>query len=432
MFTSLEMPHHSVIQYFLLVCGGVLSFLPFFCNLFKFRYLGLTPDTELLTLSSSWASVATLSLLVPLVADWLIDFKLKGLSASSTSGQSRREFGGFLNVCEMLLVIGGLATPSLLTIADPYAVDKNICARVFRCVLVVGTICASFSRIDSHFWPRWVVIGAMLLFVLSQVFQAFHEAFRSSGDSRAFAFYVLWMATASVAIVVFYTLCSIWGYFKVIGPLLSRNRVGDETIERGMTLGSKSKLVLSSSKSPQPPRQPATRSRKKRLRSARGDISDAPYASSVADSEDGIKNEDDLDGLYWQMFVSLGIACLTIIFIASLNEYQDDDHNMVASTLTDCAYILVEVLLLVLTMRKAKSEVVSGLVSSYKYYIVENVACLARNSCIYAHRSYCIAAQAPSFQEVNHPLHVPRAPNSTELRRGGSPAALYEYCSGGG
>jgi hypothetical protein len=334
----------------LLVVGALLTFMPVICGLFPVTVELRAYNAD--SLRVVWSSVATLALLVPLGTDLFFDLmeNISSIFPLSDVEQLRfRKDKDFLYTSEAALILIGLALPPIVTLAGASSDNEyhhpefNSCARVCRLLLVLGAFGCTLSRIDNKTWSPVLFTFTLISFVASQVLKAFILACVASGNPAANALYILHMVTAVVAIVLFYSVCAYWLYRNVLPRALWLHRIQDDATAT------------------QSQRESAHReSKHESVGSSRSNVS---VGFSVKSGESTLHGGENVPAVsYDQLFVSLVIICITIVFLISLAE-KNNQSDAIGSSITDVAYIVVEILLLVLTMRKAKSEAILGVVS---------------------------------------------------------------------
>lgn len=346
----------SKLRYLILGLSGIPIFSSFLLkNNLQLGY------TESEWLQSCWSSIVVLALLIPISIDWLFDSYRKVLDYhSSSDARSDQVPEGLLGLAEMFVVIAGLFVPSASYLTEGYE-TTNIPARSFRWTLVVGILATAISRIDSHFWPQWMEFVVLFLFVSSQIFRVYCAVFTSTGDDdHAQFFFIIWAVAAILAAISFYSMFFVWIYYRIICPYLSSSRVDDEFA----SLAAASEKLRKKNDSRRVSRHETMRpSAVPKTRSFWDGYSTRPTSGAIfGNGQNGVCID-----CHRKLFVLLSLLCITVIFILSFDEYRSREYNAEASIVTDCAYILVELCLLVISMRKSKWDVKFGLVSRMDY-----------------------------------------------------------------
>jgi hypothetical protein len=349
-----------------------------------------------ISVQSSWSSIVILALMSPLIIDRILDSGLRCFSHANavTEVQRHRDEDAQLFTSEMSIVMAGLTTASVLYLSEA-SLSTYLAGRAFRCTLVIGAIAVSISRIDPKFWwSRWAETLVLLSFVASQVFRVYYDTLRSIGDSRSYILRYLWIITAVIAIVSFYVAGIIWLYRRVIrSHCWNSDRITDESAAE-MSSRSQSNLNIFSRIS----RRSVSSDGSSRRRASSIGISVGPAIPSAVSVRSvgsssmrrklktrsafqSIESQLDRDvskmmnnnGQYYgNWFVVLSLICITVILISSVNEYNTQGYNFAAFAVTDCSYIFLELVLLLLPMRRTKSDVISGLVRIEVFCIFVN------------------------------------------------------------
>lgn len=307
------------------------------------------------SIQPDWSSIAMLALLSPLGIDLLLDVSriLSSLNLLSFFNTENIEGGrqSFLMIGEMLFVITGMLTSSLLHIMDHSLITYES-ARVLRCTYVVGATALSFSRVDKLFWPRWIETVVTVSFIASQIFRAYYDAFRSISNPHAQSMLILWITAGSIAAILFYAMGTIWMYKSYIHPYFLRNRI-DVAVDDNELMNTASEhgdqVSARSQEGVRPKRLPAFLA--------------AKVSRRILNFRTCENDGNPPHGSQEKLFIAVAILCTTIIFLSSLYEFQSKSYDLAAFIVTDISYILLELSLLLLPMRKAKSDVIHGTVS---------------------------------------------------------------------
>ena len=381
----------SFIHHLVLIVGGIIIFVPAMLpNVFHISenvHISIGNSSAAPTLLSYSTSIVNLALVTPLAIDWLMDILefVSHIFFPFKDSELTNHSDSFLTLTEMFLVMVGLMVSPVLTIAgysanngfpavfvtdDSLMILVSICGLVCRTVFVVGTISAALSRMDATFWPKWIANLLLLLFVTSQILETFYVRSLLLGDPGAATDTISTLSTISGIIVVigFYIICLLWLYYRILKPYFRKRRV--EVEYKNTAVGHRHhhrRMSMSPSvHHHHPVRQSNStgiqpRSGNQLIKSG-GNV----FMREVESDNKYSTNNTSLDQ-YQQLYVSLMVGCITIIAVAWFTYHGVLNHDSVALSLVDGVYILIELLLIVLTMRRRKFQVTSGVVSHNPY-----------------------------------------------------------------
>ena len=104
------------------------------------------------------AAVAAITLMVPLIIDWLTDMIENGISVTP----NRKSFDVVTDSKNInhrekaVLYVGLLIVPSVAFVSSEHLALLWFCMSQFQIISVLGTLAVTFSRIDGIAWPWWM------------------------------------------------------------------------------------------------------------------------------------------------------------------------------------------------------------------------------------------------------------------------------------
>jgi hypothetical protein len=323
------------IKYFVLIGGAFFSFFPMILDINDRGVLNSAPSELPIieTLQLYWSSIANLAVLSPLAIEWLIECTLSVLNAS----RRRNTDAEFLCSSEMLIIIIGLLIFPLVELVTLSAGTNSVlstCCEASRSILVVGALGSSFSRVDAELWPGPLMTLALVFFVISEVIKVAQVA-TTAPSATVTQLSSARVATLCVAVALFSIMCVRWLYFT-LHQLVTASPISRRSAAVMPTSGSGKGSV------------------KLIFRSSTKTLSGGNVSSSMAVH-------------YHTVFVGLVIVCIAIILLAHLCiGYTSGSKAASLTQLVNTTYIVVQLLLLILTIRKTKLEAAEGLVSNTK------------------------------------------------------------------
>ena len=134
------------------VVASLISFWPYMAG-YRLTFLEHTALRDAVDNNelNKFSAVCAISLMVPLFMDWFTDLYGKNV---------HDDYNTFLlhHFEKAVLYLGLLSVPSLAFVSSSYE-DLTLlwfCMTRFQIVAVLGTLTASFSRINSYAWPWWI------------------------------------------------------------------------------------------------------------------------------------------------------------------------------------------------------------------------------------------------------------------------------------
>jgi hypothetical protein len=358
------------------IVGGILCFLPVFTGVES--NLEKTPLSDVLHIGdvTSESAAITLALAVPTAIDRCIDICLQVARRIEGKGdlenvENNANFLGDLDLTVAL--IGFSIAPAIqLQARSPHAPDnitlRAICAARCRGLLVLGMLMISMSRKCKSFWPNFPVVFALIIYTASQIVSVYGENMSAGNKAGAAAATTFRTISLYIAFIMFYCVCLVWVFCEWIRPINAQRagqRVSKTTEHSSDPSGASLKksrrgIQGAGSQSPVPPPRPQA------FAANRVDSITSRAAGGIAIAHD----ENDFFHLVYVVVILVCMTALAATPASYSHAYQYSAVNLLAN---DIPYIILELVILLLNLRKSKSEVIRGLVStSLHTSIVDN------------------------------------------------------------
>jgi hypothetical protein len=203
----LRSKYYSELQSYIVISGGILSFLPVMSSL-KYMPAISTPD-ELVVCGSATAALALIS---PLLVDAAMDMATSVTSRIPIEVDDDIQLFYFLSPSEMLIALCGLAVAPCMDLGTikEHNPTASACARTSRLVLVVGAIMKSLYRMNSKVWSGRVVKTLILSLLIFAVSSVYSDAYQLLGDPLAVPLTAVKAIFGLFFTVSFFTLVFIW------------------------------------------------------------------------------------------------------------------------------------------------------------------------------------------------------------------------------
>jgi hypothetical protein len=292
---------------------------------------GETRDADIL---EDPAAIMSLSLLMPLVLDRLLDIVKK--RNFNTGGQSSAKFDVFLDNMEMFFVVLGFASAPSVALhyfqSDVDTVQIYVCARGFRAMLVTGVFLSVLSRINPKHWPGYVVSLILILFGSSRILDSYCSVLMFLQEPNAEAICTAKIVTFHISSALLYG-----SFLYYVVDVYARPR---STLISQLCRGIKNSHVAITAKDHESELEHDRRQQQN------------PHMNMFSKPEAPLHFQHEFA-------VSVSI-CLILIFAL----YGNSVSLGAAGTFTrELSYSMLVLVVLVLTMQRAKSTIIDGLVS---------------------------------------------------------------------
>ena len=222
--------HRSNIHLLVAVIGVIVCFTPLYGN--HVVSLIETPDSVDAIehgILFKCASAVSLTLVFLLFLDLLFDFIMSIVARTKqdrvNDKKKKDNHVDLLNYKEMLLFLAGVITIPMTSFFPSgtrnIVIFTQMCIRA-QVVFIAGATLASSSRIDRNYFPMWITLGILVIFVIGQAIFAYY--INSVNASNASNRYVVVLACSWVLGVVGFLLCAHYVVDKVLFALCGFKR----------------------------------------------------------------------------------------------------------------------------------------------------------------------------------------------------------------
>ena len=206
--------HRSNIHLVVAIIGAIICFIPIYGNNVVSHIE--TPDSVDAIehgILFKCASVVSLTLAFLLFLDLLFDFIMSIVARTKQNRvndkKKKDNHVDLLNYKEMLLFLAGVITIPMTSFFPSgtrnIVIFTQMCTRA-QLLFIAGAMIASLNRVDRNYFPMWVTLGILVVFIIGQI--VFSYYINSVDASYAAHLYVVVLVASWVLGVVGFLLCA--------------------------------------------------------------------------------------------------------------------------------------------------------------------------------------------------------------------------------